>query len=45
MKVVYLSCRVFVNQCRLKILISDGIFYFPSNSTYAYIERLMIISI
>ena len=29
MKVVYLSCRVFYkNQCRLKILISDGIFYF-----------------
>lgn len=28
MKVVYLSCRGFYKQCRLKILISDGIVYF-----------------
>lgn len=28
MKVVYLSCRVFYKQCRLKIFISDDIFYF-----------------
>ena len=28
MKVSYLNCRVFYKKCRLKILISDGIFYF-----------------
>lgn len=28
MKVSYLAVECFVNQCRLKIFISDGIFYF-----------------
>lgn len=31
MKVSYLIVECFVNQCCLKIFISDGIFYFLSN--------------
>lgn len=39
MKVVYLNCRFFfINQCRLKILISDGIFYFLSNTISVWLD-------
>lgn len=38
MKVSYLTVECFVNQCRLKILILDGIFYFLSNTISVWLD-------
>ena len=38
MKVSYLTVECFVNQCRLKIFISDGIFYFLSNTISVWLD-------
>lgn len=38
MKVSYLIVECFVNQCRLKILISDSIFYFLSNTISVWLD-------
>lgn len=38
MKVSYLSCRVFYKKCRLKISISDGIFFYFSNTISVWLD-------
>lgn len=38
MKVSYLTVECFIKKCRLKISISDGIFYYFSNTISVWLD-------